>query len=600
MTAATAPGLVDLPARGKPLTAASVVTLGQILATRAQDSPDALAFRFSRDGIHAVEDLSYADVHARAQRIAGHLFAEVPVGSRALLLFGPGLDFVSALFACLQAGVVAVSVMATQPGRLHRVLPRLERISRDAEVSVVLTTSASMQTDRPLFESGSRLAAARWIAVDRAAARDGPGVPAQDTEQLAFLQYTSGSTADPRAVMLSHANFLANSAVIAAGLRLSSKSRGFCWLPASHDMGLFTGILQPVILGFPTVLMPPLAVLKDPLRWLAGISRFGASFSGAPNFAYELAVARTTPEQRAQLSLGMWDVAFCGAEPVRAEAIEAFCDAFAPCGFRQSSFYPCYGLAEATLMVTGPRRRRKPTLLALDAAGLEARLAQPPHGGSRVQVVVGVGEAGDGHEIAIVNEHTLRRCAPGEVGEIWVSGPSVAAGYWPGEPGTDAEFAARIAGDDPSKAYLRTGDLGFLRDGELFVVGRIKDLLIIRGRNFHPHDLERAAESAHPRLRRSCSAAFSVDRDGGTELTTIVMEVDPDPADDSDDVIRAVRREVMTTTDVGLQWVVLVGPGEVPKTTSGKVQRRLCRARLVAGQLEPRAEWRMLAPTLRR
>lgn len=571
-----------------------MVTLGQILATRAQDSPDALAFRFSRDGEHAIEDLSYAEVNARAQRIAGHLLAEIPVGSHALLLFGPGLDFVSALFACLQAGVVAVSAMATQPGRLHRVLPRLERISRDAEIAAVLTTSASMQTDRPLFESGSALAAARWIPVDQVAACDGPGVLAQDTAQLAFLQYTSGSTADPRAVMLSHANFLANSAVITAGLRLSNESRGFCWLPASHDMGLVTGILQPVILGFPTVLMPPLAVLKNPLRWLAGISLFGATFSGAPNFAYELAVARTTPEQRAELSLDRWDVAFCGAEPVRAEAVEAFCDAFAPYGFRRSSFYPCYGLAEATLMVTGPRRRRDPTRLELDAASLEARVARPARDGDRVQDIVGVGEAGECHEVAIVDERTLRRCAPGEVGEIWVRGPSVAVGYWPGGHGADAEFAARID-DDPSHDYLRTGDLGFLLDGELFIVGRIKDLLIIRGRNFHAHDLERAAESAHPKLRRNCSAAFSVDSDGA-ELTTIVMEIEPDPANAFDDVFRAVRREVMATVDVGLQWVVLVGPGEVPKTTSGKVQRRLCRAKLLAGQISPCAEWRMLAP----
>ncbi len=574
-----------------------MATLGQIMATRAQESGDALAFRFSRDGVHAVEDLSYAEVHARAQRIAGHLLDEVPVGSHALLLFGPGLDFVSALFACLQVGVVAVSALAPQPGRLHRVLPRLERISRDGEVSVVLTTSDSMQTDQSLLEPGSRLAGARWLAVDQLPARDGPGVLAQDIEQLAFLQYTSGSTADPRGVMLSHANFLANSAVLAAGLRLSSESRGFCWLPASHDMGLITGILQPVILGFPTVLMPPLAVLREPLRWLAGISRFGATVTGAPNFAYELAVARTTPDQREQLSLGSWDVAFCGAEPVRADAIEAFCDAFAGCGFRRSSFYPCYGLAEATLMVTGPRRRREPTLLALDAEGLESGLAQPPHAGSRVQVVVGVGEVGDGHELAIVDERTRRRCAAGEVGEIWVSGPSVASGYWPGDRGADAEFAAGIEGEDPSQAYLRTGDLGFLLDEELFIVGRIKDLLIIRGRNVHPHDLEHAAESAHPKLRRNCSAAFSVAGDSGTEITTIVMEVAPDSADEFGEVMRAVRREVMTAVDVGLQWVVLVAPGAVPKTTSGKVQRRLCRAQLLAGELEPCAEWRMLAPT---
>ena len=576
-----------------------MATLGQIIATRAQDSADALAFRFSRDGVHAVEDLSYAEVHARAQRIAAHLLDEAPVGSHALLLFGPGLDFICALFACLQAGVVAVPATAPQPGRMHRVLPRLERISRDAEVSVVLTTSERMPTDQSLLEGGSSLAGASWLAVDQMAAREGPGVLAQDAEQLAFLQYTSGSTADPRGVMLSHANFLANSAVIAAGLRLSSDSRGFCWLPASHDMGLITGILQPVILGFPTVLMPPLAVLKEPLRWLAGVSGFGATFSGAPNFAYELAVARTTPEQRAQLSLGTWDVAFCGAEPVRADAIEAFCEAFAPCGFRRSSFYPCYGLAEATLMVTGPRRRRNPTLLPVDAEGLESRLARPPDAGSRVQVVVGVGEVGDDHEVAIINEHTRRRCAPDEVGEIWVSGPSVAAGYWPGNHGADAEFEARIDGEDPSMVYLRTGDLGFLKDEELFVVGRIKDLLIIRGRNVHPHDLEHAAESAHPKLRRNCSAAFAAAGDSGTDLTTIVMEVDPDCADEFGEVMRAVRREVMATVEVGLQWVMLVGPGAVPKTTSGKVQRRLCRTRLLAGELEPCAEWRMMAPTRR-
>ena len=578
---------------------ASAVTLGQIVARRAQDSGDALAFRFSRDGVHGVEDLSYAELHERAQRIAAHLLDAAPVGSHALLLFGPGLDFVAALFACLQAGVVAVPAMAPHPGRMHRVLPRLERIARDAEVSVILTTAESMQTDQSLLEPGSSLAGARWLAVDELAARDGPGVLAQGTEQLAFLQYTSGSTGDPRGVMLSQANFLANSAVIAAGLRLSSESRGCCWLPASHDMGLVTGILQPVILGFPTVLMPPLAVLKEPLRWLAGISGFGATFSGAPNFAYELAVARTTPEQRAQLSLDTWDVAYCGAEPVRADAIEAFCDAFGTCGFRRSSFYPCYGLAEATLMVTGPRRRRTPTVLQLDADGLESGLAQAPDAGARVQVVVGVGEVGAGHQVAIVNEHTLRRCAPDEVGEIWVSGPSVAAGYWPGDRGPDAEFTASIDGEDPSTAYLRTGDLGFLMDEELFIVGRIKDLLIIRGRNVHPHDLEHAAESAHPRLRRNCSAAFSVAGDGGTELTTIVMEVDPDSADEFPEVMRAVRGEVMTATEVGLQWVVLVGPGAVPKTTSGKVQRRVCRTRLLAGELEPCAEWRMLVPTRR-
>lgn len=580
-----------------PAIDANMGTLGEILADRAEASPDLLAFTFSRDGEHGVERLTYLELHLRAQRIASRLLAVVPPGSHALLLFEPGLEFIAALFACFQAGVVAVSVMPTQPDRLHRALPRLQRVAGDAGVEAVLTTAAMIGGDRPSPEGGSSLGAAPWIAIDQIEGSDEPGVLARDPTRLAFLQYTSGSTAAPRGVMLNHEHFVANTRVIAAGLRLSSGSRGFCWLPASHDMGLISGILAPVILGFSSALTSPLAVLRRPLRWLAGVSRFRATMSGAPNFAYELAVQRTKPEEREALELGGWDVAFCGAEPVRAQTIAAFCDAFAPHGFRSASFYPCYGLAEATLMVTGPLERREPTVLEADAESLERGIVRPGGDGNRTQLLVGVGEPGADHEVTIVDEEKRLACGPGEVGEIWVAGPSVAGGYWHGEADNAEVFRARMHAGSHTQGYLRTGDLGFMEDGELFVVGRLKDVLIIRGRNFQAHDLELVAESAHAKLRPGCSAAFSVETDSGEAAATIVLEIDPDPEQDLTEIIRAVRRHLSLDLGVQLDRVALVAPGAVPKTTSGKVQRTLCRKRLIQGELAPYADSRMRAAT---
>lgn len=570
-------------------------TLGEILAERAEHTPERLAFTFSRDGEREPERLSYLGLHMRAQRIASHLLDAVPAGSHALLLFEPGLDFVAALFACFQAGVVAVSAMPTQPDRIHRALPRLQRVADDARVEAVLTTTAIIGADKESLDARSPLGAARWIAIDQLDGAVEPGVLARDPAALAFLQYTSGSTAAPRGVMLDHRHFIANSRVIAAGLRLSCESRGFCWLPASHDMGLISGILQPVILGFPSAMIPPLAVLRRPLRWLTGVTRFRATVSGAPNFAYELAIHRTKAEERDALELGGWDVAFCGAEPVRAQTVAAFSEAFAPHGFRKASFYPCYGLAEATLMVTGPLERREPTVVEVDADSLERGVVRPGAGADRTQPLVGVGEPGAGHEVAIVDDETRVPCGSGEVGEIWVAGPSVAGGYWRDEAGHQDVFGAKIEGSNHDQEYLRTGDLGFLSDGELFVVGRIKDVLIIRGRNFQAHDLELAAESAHSGLRRNCSAAFSIETEGGEAAAAIVLEADP-AQEDLSEVISAVRRQLSVEFGVQLHWVALVAPGIVPKTTSGKVQRGLCRKRLIAGELAPRAQWRLRAP----
>jgi acyl-CoA synthetase (AMP-forming)/AMP-acid ligase II len=567
-------------------------TLGEILAARAHTTPDRVAFTYSSADVSKVDTLTYRSLHRRAQDAAGRLLQAARPRARVLLLFEPGLDFVGALFGCFQSGTVGVSAMPPTASRLHRAIPRLRAIAIDAGIDAVLTTAAIRDVTEPLLTKQDTLMGVPWIAVDDDSNTVAPGVAAANPSDLAFIQYTSGSTFVPRGVMLTHANLLANAEVIRKGLGLSSETRGFSWLPPSHDMGLISGILEPVYLGYPSALISPLTVIKRPLRWLEGISAFRATMSGGPNFAYELAVRRTTPAQRASLDLSCWEVAFNGAEPVRAQTLLAFAEAFAPSGFRRSSLYPCYGLAEATLMVTGPSRRRDPTMLDLDARGLETGIVQAPAAGSRPMTLVGCGEPAEGHQLAIVDPDSRRACSPDRIGEIWVSGPSVAPGYWGEQPRTAEAFGARIAGADQSPEFLRTGDLGFLRAGELFIVGRHNELIILNGRNHHPHDIELSAESSHRQVRPHCSAAFAIERDGGQAGAAIVLEINQTPAGEIPAIIQAVRRQVAHDLDLQLERIALVAPGTIPKTTSGKIQRRLCHRQLANAQLISIADWR--------
>lgn len=571
---------------------AAAETLGEILATRARSTPYRLAFTYSLDGVTGASTVTYGMLQARAQHTASLLLDVVPPGGRVLLLFEAGLEFAGALFGCFQAGVVGVSAMPPTPKRLHRAMPRLSAVAEDARVSAVLTTAAVRDEAGPLLAGQHAVRAIPWIAIDEGPAAAGPGVATPDCSDLAFIQYTSGSTRTPRGVMLTHANLLANIEVLRRGMRLSAESRAFSWLPSSHDMGLITGILAPVYLGYPCAMMPPESMIKQPLRWLEGISRFRATVSGAPDFAYELAVRQTRPQQRESLDLSCWDVAFNGAEPVRGQTLRAFAEAFAPCGFRSASLYPCYGLAEATLMVTGPLRRREPTLLKVDARSLEHGIVRQHSQDARSVTLVGCGEPGEGHELKIVGSESGRECPPDRIGEIWVSGPSVASGYWRHEAATHEVFGTRIAGKDAPE-FLRTGDLGFLHHGELFVVGRRKDVIIINGRNHHPHDIEFSAESAHPRLRAHCSAAFEIESGNGRPGAAMVLEINPAASEELPAIIQAVRRQVVRELELQLERVALVGPGTIAKTTSGKIQRQLCGQQLAEGKLDLIADWRL-------
>jgi acyl-CoA synthetase (AMP-forming)/AMP-acid ligase II len=452
---------------------------------------------------------------------------------------------------------------------LNRSLPRLRAVVADSGARAVLTLSSIVGIAEAIRAQAPELGSLEWIATDEL-----PFDPAsaalrrpRDAQVVAFLQYTSGSTGDPKGIMLTHANLLANSAAIHSVFGHSPASQGVIWLPPYHDMGLIGGILQFLYGGFPVTLMSPMAFLGKPVRWLKAISRYHATTSGAPNFAFELCVRKVTEEDKVGLDLRSWNVAFCGAEPVRPSTLRRFASAFAECGFQRRAFLPCYGLAESTLMVTGIRR---PSPLA--AAAPE----EPRH--------VGCGGVIAGHEVVIVDPETGAPRQPGVVGEIWVRGPSVAAGIWNRGEATRASFQARTpAGDGP---FLRTGDLGYFAAGELCVTGRIKDLIISRGRKFHPHDIEETVYAAHPLVRSGCAAAFSALLRDEEQLCVVAeLVTEPDPHE-GQKVIQAIRRSVSTEHELQVRRIALLRQRTIPKTSSGKIQRYLCRDGLLGGTLD--------------
>ncbi|WP_437819688.1 amino acid adenylation domain-containing protein [Sorangium sp. So ce1078] len=518
------------------------------------------------------------EIDERARTVAALLQASgVAPGARALLLYPPGIEYVAAFFGCLYAGVLAVPAYPPDLGRLERTLPRVLGIVADARAEAALTSSAvaGLVASLPATAAAAELQRLRWIATDGPAPGpiEGPGA-ALRPESLAFLQYTSGSTGEPKGVMLTHGNLLHNSRLIAQGFDLTSPDPvGVIWLPPYHDMGLIGGILQALYRRIRVALMSPLSFLQRPMRWLRAVSTLGASVSGGPNFAYDLCVRKSSEEERAALDLRSWEVAFTGAEPVRAETLDRFARAFAVSGFRREAFYPCYGLAEATLIVSGGRRAEEPVLARLAPEEVEIGRAVEPSA-ERARTFVGSGRALDARAVAIVDP-SGNELGPGEIGEIWVSGPSVAAGYWGRPEETQATFGATLAGR-PAPRYLRTGDLGFLRGGELFVVGRSKDVIILRGRNHFPQDIEKTVESGHRAVRPGCSAAFSVEHDEEERLV-VVCEVDPREAADPQEIVAAVREAVAADHQLVAHAVALIAPGALPKTSSGKVRRRECR-----------------------
>lgn len=551
-----------------------------VLRYRTLHQPEKVAFTFLSDGETAEESLSYRELESRSRAIASQLQVLGLSGERALLLYPPGLDYLAAFFGCLYAGVVAVPAY---PPRNKRNIPRIKAIVADSGAAIALTNTASLAKTQALLAADvTRL---QWLTTDNLVElAENWQEPAIEQNSLAFLQYTSGSTGTPKGVMLSHRNLLHNAATTYHCMEHSPKSTFVSWLPTYHDMGLIGGILQPLYGGFPCILMPPAAFLQRPFRWLQAISCYKGTTSGAPNFAYELCIHKITPEQQEQLDLSSWDVAFNGAEPIRQDTLERFKAKFAACGFRPSTFYPCYGMAEATLMVTGSRKTTPPVSKTIQRTALENNQAIAASTEEDVCTLVGCGQTLAQQQIVIAHPQTFSHCLPGEVGEIWVSGPSVGHGYWNRPQETAQTFRAYLS-DTSAGSFLRTGDLGFLDNGELFVTGRVKDLIIIRGRNLYPQDIELTTERSHPALRVGSSAAFAVEV-GNEERLVVVQELEFRAKPNLEEVTAAIRQAVAQEYEVQAYAVVLIKPGTIPKTSSGKIQRRACRADYLAGNLE--------------
>jgi amino acid adenylation domain-containing protein len=566
---------------------AAVSAFGDILRLRANRQPDRTAYTHLVDGETREIHVTYGELDRQARAIGAWLQSHEGVGQRGLLLYPSGLDYIAAFFGCLYAGAVAIPAY---PPRFNRLLSRLEAIVADAQASFALTTRTIFSRIEPVLAQNARLQKLRWVITDeiRDDAAEQWREPSIDTKTLAFIQYTSGSTATPKGVMVTHGNLLHNQELISAAFGQDENSVVVGWLPIYHDMGLIGNVLQPVYTGAKCVLMSPMSFLQRPFRWLSAISRYKATTSGGPNFAYDMCLRKIGPEQRASLDLSSWRVAFNGSEPVREETLKRFAEGFASCGFNEEAFHPCYGLAEATLLVSGGRMGASVSR-RLDARALESnRAREAADEETNYRTIVSCGRLPESQRVVIADPLTLAPCAPDEVGEICVSGPSVAAGYWGRTDETEQTFRARLQLEEGH--FLRTGDLGFISAGELFVTGRLKDLIIIRGRNHYPSDIELTIERCHSSLRPGGGAAFSVEV-AGEEQLVVVQELEYRQRPETTEVVEAIRRAVAEEHELQVYAVALLKPGTLPKTSSGKIQRRACRDAFLEQRLDALALW---------
>ena len=573
--------MIDTSSNMRLTTDHGLSTMVDLLRWHALHRGERLAYTFLVDGEAEKKDLTYEDLDRRSRAIGASLQLAGAAGECVLLLYPTGLEFIAAFLGCLYAGAIAIPAYPPMPNRPQH---RLQGIIEDSQAALVLTTKAVLAGVGRVISETPYAKKLRWLTTDDITGQLGEKwrEPAINGDTLAMLQYTSGSTSAPKGVMVSHRNILSNERMIQKVICQTENAIFVGWLPLYHDMGLFGITLSTLFLGARSVLMSPTAFLQKPSRWLQAVSDYRATVSGGPNFAYDLCVSRISPDERSRLDLSCWTFAFNGAEPVSYETLERFSATFATCGFRKEFFYPCYGLAEATLFVSGGRGGKTPVVRTFQAAALENGRAIPTdreRGGGRH--LVGCGNNQSDLRIAVVHPESLTECLQGEVGEIWVSGPNIAQGYWRHSQETEQMFRAHLpqTGEGP---FLRTGDLGFMLDGELFITGRLKDLVIIDGRNHYPQDIELTVQKSHAAIRSGGCAAFSTNFDGREKLV-VVAEIDRRYRDlDQNEIVKTIRRAVVEQHELRVEHIWLLKTGKVPKTSSGKIQRRACRSKFLS------------------
>jgi acyl-CoA synthetase (AMP-forming)/AMP-acid ligase II len=566
---------------------ADLPSLAAVLRHRAAEQPNDRAYLALSDRGREDAAVTFAELDRRAFALARRLSLCARPGERALLLFPMGIDCLVAFFGCLYAGIIAVPMMVP---RRQSARDASSSILADCTPRLALTTAELAEGARGDLLGRFREGGLELLAVDAPGGEMpvGPDLPEPRRDDFAFLQYTSGSTSAPKGVMVNHGNLLANLEMIRIACGNTRASTYVSWVPLYHDMGLILNALQALYLGALCVLLPPMAFLQRPYLWLRAISDYRAEVAGGPNFGFDLCVERHRPEQLDGLDLSCWKLAFVGAEPVRAATIERFAATFRPYNFDPQAMWPGYGMAEATLLISGGRRRAGAVVRDFSRAGLLANEALPPRDPADAQAIVGCGRALVGEEVAIVDPETGVRLGHGRVGEIWVAGANIAHCYWQNPSATEATFGAQIAGE-ADRCWLRTGDLGFIDGtGELFITGRIKDVIIIRGANHYPQDIEDTVQSSDAALRRHAGAAFAVADGDQSEQLVIVQEVERTernriaPAE----VVGRIREAVVIEHDIVPHEIALLRPGSLPKTTSGKIQRGLARQLWLDGSLE--------------
>jgi acyl-CoA synthetase (AMP-forming)/AMP-acid ligase II len=532
-------------------------TLGELLYHRHKTTPDRVAYIFLGMGQDEMQ-VTYRDLFLRSLAVASQLRQHAPVGSRAVILHPPGFDYIIAFFGCMLAGIIAVPCY---PPRFGRGKERLLSVIKAAKPEFLLAPLAYASELQELADgSGIRM----FLTDIVNSVNDATFSSSVTGDSIAFLQFTSGSTGHPKGVQVTHANIMNNSRAIRDRFQNSEESVGVIWLPPYHDMGLIGGIFQPLFAGFPMVVMSPFSFIQKPIRWLEAISKYQATISGGPNFAFQLCNERIGEDKLTGLDLSSWNVAFCGAEPINPKVMRQFTEKFSRCGFESSAFLPCYGLAEATLIVTG-------------TFGINVNRENR----------VSCGRVIDNHTIQIVDPVTRIKLTDGIEGEIWVQGPSVTKGYWNNPDSTNATFGAQLSESHDSGEYLRTGDLGYIQDGALVVTGRMKDLIIIRGSNYYPHDIEDAVCQSYASFSGDSAAAFSIEVDLHEHLVVVVEAARSARRNiNLEDARKAAVEAITRQFAIPVRDVVIVSPGEVPKTTSGKVSRARCREIYISGRLQ--------------